>query len=66
MMRGHGVKIGGQTYWSGSRGQLYRGKPLKPSPLERFQALAARHSTTKLAQQISVQTNPNHTNVYDS
>lgn len=27
MMRGHGVKIRGQTYWSGSRGQLYRGKP---------------------------------------
>lgn len=47
MMREHGVKIGGQTYWSGNRGQLYKGKLLKPSPLERFQALAARHSTAK-------------------
>ncbi|QTO55579.1 hypothetical protein J8I88_06920 [Duffyella gerundensis] len=65
MMRGHGVKIGGQTYWSGSRGLLYRGKPIKPSPLDRFQALAAQHSTAKPAQQISVQTNPNHTIVYD-
>lgn len=65
MMRGHGVKIGGQTYWSGSRGQLYKSKPLKPSPLERFQVLAGRHSMTNPVQQISVQTNPNHTIVYD-
>ncbi|KHJ66078.1 replication protein [Pantoea rodasii] len=49
IMSGRKLKVGEQSFWSGSRGHLFRDRRKPSTVLERFASLAKRHKTSRAA-----------------